>query len=322
MLGCAERRHAGGTNTPGAESVPSTSDLEVSDHREKETLRFAVLGDIGTGDVEQAAIGKAMHTVCTELGSCDFVLVTGDNIYGTALDRTARDPVRELYRKIFEDAYLDFGRTDFWLVLGNHDWHRRNMPASQIDYSSMSERWRMPSTDYAVPHLPEWIAIYGIDSTLLVKGRRNGQVSRARDTLCTARSWKILFGHHPVYTVSRHGGANATLEKVEEALVGPLIRRCRVDLYLAGHDHLQAHLETPDFHQITQGAGGAHLYGLRSSMRFPREARVEVCTAKSVYGFAILEATNETLAVTFYELVGETAEPFHGHVLNRVNRTE
>ena len=323
LLGCAGLGQVAGPETHGVPSVPGVSGLEVRDHRNAKALRFAVLGDIGTGGFHQAAVGRAMYDACSDRGSCDFVLVTGDNIYhrGTApLRDPAEERTRRMYERAFETPYRIFGRTDFWLVAGNHDWYQKKMPANQIAYSSLSERWRMPALDYSVPQLPEWITIYGIDTTLLGKGVETGQVSRAREQLCGTFGWRILFGHHPVYTASHCGGGDGTLEKIERVLLGPLIRKCGVDVFLAGHDHLQAHFETPDFHQIVQGAGGAHLYDLRDEMRFPARARVEVAEAKSAFGFAIIEAAPKTLSIIFYEMNGDLAEAFYERELDIADR--
>ena len=321
-FGCTELLMVTGPKTGDARSMVSITDVVTGDHRTKEMIRFAVLGDVGTGREGQAAVGRAVFAACRDRGSCDFVLMTGDNIYETPvgpLDDDESPALSELYRRSFEDPYREFGRTDFWLVAGNHDWYRHGLPASEIRRTAHSERWRMPALDYAVPQLPEWIAVYAIETTLLTEGLDTGQIERARAHLCRATGWRILFGHHPVYTAGRrHGGANGTLETIRENLVDPLIRPCQVDLYLAGHDHLQAHLRTPDFHQIIQGAGGADLYRVRKGWRFPEEDKVTVMNARSSLGFAIMEVRPDRLSVRFFALVDGGVELFYEQTLTRV----
>src|SRR6476620_11769674 len=67
------------------------------------STRFAVIGDTGTGDSHQAAIGKALFEAKQSF-PFSFVLMMGDNLYG---GDTAKD-----YQKKFEVPYkslLDSG---------------------------------------------------------------------------------------------------------------------------------------------------------------------------------------------------------------------
>ena len=143
-----------------------------------------------------------------------------------------------------------------WAVAGNHDWYKgRDSIDTQVAYSEHSERWRMLGYDYAVPHLPEWLHIYGLDTVIIDNGVQMGQLDRANAALCDATGWKILFGHHAVFTSGHHANRNGVVPRVEQALV-PLIETCGVDLLLSGHDHHQEHLIADGFHQIIQGAAG------------------------------------------------------------------
>ena len=67
----------------------------------------------------------------------------------------------------FEVPYERFGRLDFWMVPGNHDWARPGLVDTEVRYSDRSERWRMLSHDYPIPRLPDWIHIYALDTNKL-----------------------------------------------------------------------------------------------------------------------------------------------------------
>src|SRR5690348_9225304 len=78
------------------------------------SVRFAVIGDMGTGDPPQYEIARKM-TAYRDIFHFDFVLMLGDNIYG------GNDLVD--YQKKFEQPYkalLDAG-VQFYGALGNHD---------------------------------------------------------------------------------------------------------------------------------------------------------------------------------------------------------
>ncbi len=59
-FGCTELLMVTGPKTGDARSMVSITDVVTGDHRTKEMIRFAVLGDVGTGREGQAAVGRAV----------------------------------------------------------------------------------------------------------------------------------------------------------------------------------------------------------------------------------------------------------------------
>src|SRR5258706_5024838 len=80
----------------------------------KDTLRFAVLGDFGTGGQDEVATAKQMFAV-HQRTLFDLVIATGDNIYPNGSGR--------YFVKNFEQPFADLiaNRVKFYAVLGNHD---------------------------------------------------------------------------------------------------------------------------------------------------------------------------------------------------------
>jgi len=272
-----------------------------ADHRGSSRLRFLVFGDSGTGERDQYTVGRRMADECEARGGCDFALMLGDNLYGRGvkpLRETDSGPLfDEKFRERFEKPYEPLGAIDFWVVAGNHDWTSARKIDTEIAYSRHSSRWRMPSHDFALPRLPDWIRIYGLDTTALTRGRNVAQVDRAHDHLCDGAGWRLLFGHHPVYTSGRHARADGSYPKAREALLGPLIESCGIQLYFAGHDHHQEHLRAPAFDQIIQGAA-AKLRKVHTVKR--RADGVEQLAAESLFGFAIVDVTPQRLELRFF----------------------
>src|ERR1051325_4749714 len=88
--------------------------LDVRLPLEQNSVRFAVIGDSGTGDREQYEVAKQMEAY-RQAVKFDFVIMLGDNIYGS------HSP--EDFVKKFEQPYkpmLDAG-VKFFASLGNHD---------------------------------------------------------------------------------------------------------------------------------------------------------------------------------------------------------
>ena len=278
---------------PPAPRLPIDS-LTIADHRQDDRIVILAFGDAGTGSDDQMRTGERMGQICDQM-DCDFALVFGDSIYERGVNPPVGDRFDPAFEEKFEQAYAMFGRFDFWIVAGNHDWYKgRSSVDTEIAYSKVSERWRMPAYDYQVPNLPEWLTIYGIDTVILDSGRRIGQLERASDVLCGASGWKLLFGHHAIYSSGQHGGADGEISSIKRPLL-PIIEECGIDLYLSGHDHHQEHLTNAHFDQIVQGAA-ARLRRVRDKS----DDEKQQLFAKSALGFAILDVRPERLEIVFY----------------------
>ena len=62
--------------------------------------------------------------------------------------------------------------------------------------------------------------------------------------------WKIVVGHHPIFSGGPHWGAPELLR-----LVKPMLDRHRVAAYLGGHDHNMQHVVKDNVHYVTCGTG-------------------------------------------------------------------
>lgn len=314
----------GGCRTSYAFRAPDLVPVTTtgSDHSTKPRLRFVVFGDSGQGNEGQRVVAKGMAAACAG-HTCDFGVVVGDNIYPTGLS-TADDP--QLGRK-FHDPYDELG-IDLWLVPGNHDWYDDATLQPAIDHtvhaSNSGGHWKMPFDYYGVPSLPPWLHIFGLDTSVLVDAgpsqdpareralQENAarQLAAARQALCGEEGWRILVGHHFVYSSgSRHGGRSTKVA----TWVEPVITGCGIQLYLSGHDHHQELLrvETPRhlYYQVVQGAGSEHR-GLRGTP--PAGTTREFVRAE--LGFSIIEATPDHLRLAFYVCSGNE-ECAERHVL-------
>jgi tartrate-resistant acid phosphatase type 5 len=67
--------------------------------------------------------------------------------------------------------------------------------------------------------------------------------------------WKIVMGHHPIYSSGEHGSSKSLMKALE-----PLLIEHQVDLYLAGHDHEYERFKpVQGVQHIVSGGGGAYL---------------------------------------------------------------
>ena len=71
--------------------------------------------------------------------------------------------------------------------------------------------------------------------------------------------WRIVYGHHPVYTSGLHVNERRIAVLRRDLL--PVLSEGKVDLLISGHDHDMEHLAAPDGKMdfLIAGSGGAEL---------------------------------------------------------------
>jgi UDP-2,3-diacylglucosamine pyrophosphatase LpxH len=193
-----------------------------------------------------------------------FLLVLGDNFYPNGV-QSVSDPQ---WRTSLEDVYTAYPLgVDWYVALGNHDYHGN--PQAEVEYSSVSRRWRMPNRYYAITKTvapgvtAEFLIIdtspfieayrkepeaYHVAGTDTAKQRR-----WIESTLKASKAqWKFIVGHHNVYS----GGKRTVMPDMERLLV-PVMKKYGVNAYICGHEHHLEHIQ-PDGkgpHYFISGAG-------------------------------------------------------------------
>ncbi len=178
------------------------------------SLRFAVIGDAGTGTKEQYDVARQME-VAYQSFPFEFVLMTGDNIYGSD---TAAD-----MKKKFEDPYAFFHQKGirFYAALGNHD------SPNQRFY----ELYNMNGERFYTYKPRDGARFFALDSNYL-EGKQLAWLEK--ELAGSSAEWKIAFFHHPLYSSGRtHGSSIPTREVLE-----PILVKLGVNIVLTGHDHL------------------------------------------------------------------------------------
>ena len=228
--------------------TPSTSPVTPV----KDALHFLVIGDWGRhGEDGQSDTAGRLAAAARKVDPA-FVISVGDNFYPNGV-ASVDDPA---WQASFEDVYTDHAlHTDWYVVLGNHDY--RGNPQAQIDYSKRSRRWHMPAryftrTFEAGEGSGVSAQFFFIDTSPFIEDYQrhpdkyaveDQDVPRQLRWLeselkkSTAR-WKIVVGHHPVYTVGkRKKEAGGGIQKELEATLVPLFEKYHVQAYMAGHEH-------------------------------------------------------------------------------------
>lgn len=233
-------------------------------------LNFVVIGDWGRDDAsQQRAVAQQMGRAAAAVDS-RFVISVGDNFYDDGVESVIDPRWKSSFEAVYTHAAL---MTKWHVIVGNHDYKRNGKVQAQIDYSASSKRWSLPSPFYTrsetLPdgttaefffldtsrHIEEYK-----DNTLMrnVQNQdRQEQIDWLRGKLANSRaSWKIVVGHHQLYTVAgqNYGGKQHDYPELI-APFGPLFQQYGVHVYMNGHEHNLEHVERKGVHYITCGAG-------------------------------------------------------------------
>ena len=217
LLACAARSV---TSQPFA--LPSAPD----------SVKFAVIGDNGTGDAAQYEVANQMARSRATF-PFDRVIMLGDNIYG------GQGP-QDLIKK-FSDPYkalLDAG-VQFYASLGNHD-----DPANR-----RYPLWNMGGNLYYT-FATKNVRFFALDSNRVDKNELTWLENALKSS---TEEWKICFFHHPLYSDgSRHGSSVDV-----RVLFEPLFVTYGVNVVFSGHDHIYERL-TPQkgIYYFVEGASG------------------------------------------------------------------
>ncbi len=206
--------------------------LQITLPNKSNSLHFAVFGDMGTGGEPQRQIGSLMWQA-REIFPYDFVLMTGDNIYG---GESAKD-----MEKKFEQPYAQLLKAGvkFYASLGNHD------KPNQRFYKDFN----MGGKEYYAFKKGN-VQFYALNSNYMDAT----QLMWFEQELKNNNSdWKVCFFHHPPYSSGKQHGSDTDLRKVLE----PLLIKYGVTVVFNGHELFYERIKPQQgIYYFITGAGG------------------------------------------------------------------
>jgi hypothetical protein len=194
------------------------------------SVRFAVIGDSGTG-------GRAQYAVATRLAEArsifpyEFVLMLGDNLYGSERPQD--------FAWKFEQPYAPLLAADvkFYASLGNHDDPNQRFFKP---FNMNGERY------YTFKQGP--VRFFALDSNYM---DRNQLEWLERELERSSDEWKIAFFHHPLYSTGARHGSEVDLRQQLE----PLFVQHSLDVVFAGHEHFYERIKPQQgIHHFVSGA--------------------------------------------------------------------
>lgn len=261
-----------------------------------QVIRFAVIGDFGTGSSDEAAVAALVDS-----WNPDFVITTGDNNYPDGEADTMDEHVGQYYSQFignYQGAYGSGSPTNrFWPSLGNHDWHSisctgNSCDGAYFDYFTLPNNERYYDVDMGLVHL------FALDSDSKEPDGRNSNSIQANwfqnKTAASSSCYNMVFFHHPPYSSGWHGS--------NDSLQWPFTA-WRADAVFGGHDHLYERLDVGGIPYFVNGAGGAGLYDFDNQDNLPPEA-TSVVRYNEAHGAMLVTATSTEISYQFYNTSG------------------
>jgi 3',5'-cyclic AMP phosphodiesterase CpdA len=253
------------------------------------SLKFAIIGDSGQPGTGQTAIAKQMTNWRSRF-PFEFVLMTGDNLYGS--ERPGD------YERKFSIPYkplIDAG-VKFYASLGNHD------DAGQTQY----KLFNMDGKKYYSFKPKAGVRFFAIDSNYVDPKQLEWL---EKEFAASGSDWKIAFFHHPLYSSgATHGSAD-----LQRGLLEPVFLKHGVNVVIMGHEH---------FYERLKPQKGVAYFILGSSAKLRKgDLRKSALTAygnDSDYAFMLVEIDGDDM---HFQTISDKGVTLDAGVVRRNGKT-
>jgi len=253
--------------------------VRVSLPRKDGSVRFAVIGDTGTGSKQQYQLGDIMVRSHSDF-PFEFVLLLGDNMYGGETPKDFETKFADVYKPLLD------AKVKFYATLGNHD---LSLQSNYVNFNmDGKEYYRFKRGN---------VAFYSLNSNYMDKKQIKWfETELAADT----SEWKICFFHHPPYSSAKAHGSDKQLREVVE----PIFVKYGVNVVLTGHDHVYERIKPQKgIYYFVSGAGGK----LRSGDIDTKSPLTDRAFDKDMH-FMLFEVVGNQLYFQAISRTGETVD--------------
>jgi predicted MPP superfamily phosphohydrolase len=286
LVSSSHARPQGQAPAPAAPSAASGLDVRLP--LKKGSVRWAVIGDNGTGQGPEDKIGELMQQYW-KVVHFDFVTMDGDNIYG------GHSPAD--FKRKFEDPYkplLDEG-VKFYACLGNHD---------DADIEKNYKLFDMGGNRYYTFRKGD-VEFFVLDSNYMDPV----QLAWLEDKLKNSDAkWKIAYFHHPMFTSAKYHGPDLDLRQQ----LMPLFTKYGVNVVWSGHEHVYEQLKPQSgIYFFLVGNSGELRY---HNIRHPND--LDVVGFDTDRTFMLVEVAGDDL---YFQTIAASGQTVDSGVLHRQN---
>jgi hypothetical protein len=287
---------------------------EDASRDEPGSLRFAVIGDFGSGNQDEQDVADLV-----ESWDVDFIITTGDNYYlsargfgGNGLNQYDNSVGKFYCHYLKDTAKPDSGTLDcppdrqsklnnrFFPTIGNHDRHDTTstgvtsyldyftLPGAGFENSSGNERY------YDFVQGP--VHFFAIDSDTARRDSDDMVAQKAwlKEQLGDSTSaWNVVYFHQSAYSSANHGS--------DPVMQWPFAE-WGADAVFQGHDHVYERILHDDIVYFISGNGGKNLY------EFDTAISGSIVRYDSGFGAMLITATDMTMEFEAWTVHDERQE--------------
>ncbi len=256
-------------------------------------IRLFALGDTGTGNRHQYAIGQRMGEVCDTFGPMTACLLLGDNVYE---NDALQAGLENRFLKPFDP--LIKRKVPFYACLGNHDY----VPIEKMKFELNTPWFNMGGRNYYEKTFGDGLmSVFFLDCETLRRDPEQYLWFKQELAHCHS-AWKVLVNHVPMVASDvLHGRNSQMLDLYDE-----IMQDGKIDLVLSGHNHLYERRELRNGIQyLTVGCGGH----VDRSFQFPEDNR-RVIGYNSACCFSWMEVTRDRIHLRVRNEDGRPVDEF------------
>ena len=257
-----------------------------------QAVRFAVIGDFGTGNEDENRIAQLVNA-----RTIDLLLTVGDNVY-------SKGERKDYAPKWFTRYAPTMSRVACFPTLGNHDIKTENGQPF-VDYFWLPSNGPAGLTErnYSFDFGP--VHFVAIDSNPFHDKQTDvmKQITEwvKADLARTKQPWNIAYFHHPGYT-SVGGHDETPLVKSE---LMPVLEAGDVQMVFCGHNHFYERIKPINgVVEIITGGGGGSLYKIKQRRPY------SVTSLTDRHSFTIVDINGPTLSLRQIDDTGGTVDTF------------
>ncbi|CAI9277287.1 unnamed protein product [Lactuca saligna] len=288
------------------------AELQRFDHAVKSdgSLSFLVVGDWGRrGLYNQSNVAYQMGKVGEKM-DVDFIISTGDNFYDSGLIDVDDPAFSESFSNVYTAPSL---QKQWYSVLGNHDYRGNALAQLSPVLTQRDSKWFclksfmlhaghtefffVDTTPFQDKYFTETKHTYDWRGVLPRADYIANLLKEVDIALKESNAkWKIVVGHHTMFSAGDHGN---TQELVDKLL--PILKENEVNLYINGHDHCLQQISSPDSKlQFLTSGGGSKAWRGNTNPWNPNEMKFYY----DGQGFMTGEITYEKIQLAFYDIFG------------------
>ena len=274
------------TATDGQATTQTTTTATVTTGTGSPTIRFAVIGDYGTGWPSEAAVAALVASL-----GVDFIVTTGDNIQLNGTYDTLVGAYYSDYIGAYVGAYGPGSATNrFFPVLGNHDYTNGGGGAAYHDF------FTLPGANFSSTSGTEryYDFVWGPVHFFLLDAYTQTSVQRPwleAGLAASTAPWQIVVMHYPPYS---SGGDGSSAWMQWPMSLGS-------DAAPSGHTHQYERIMRDDgdattIPYVVTGLGGAEL------RVFDSPVAGSVARYNAGHGTLVVEACDAGMSLSFHSV--------------------